>query len=255
MDIRIAASADRDAVVALWKACDLTRPWNDPVADFDRAIGGHSSTILVGHVGSRLAATAMVGDDGHRGWMNDVAVRPDLRGRGHGVAIMSCGGSARSCCSTPARPGSSATCMPIAGDAVRSDAASRAHPEPPRRERRTIRRCCIRPPPRPPPCSSDAPSSPGRCSSWPRSRCAADDRAPPPRRAAAAPPRPGRRPGPPDLVPPEPARRADALARPRRPAVDGPLARGPAAGRRRGEPGGHDRPGRHRSRAWTSSGG
>jgi ribosomal protein S18 acetylase RimI-like enzyme len=88
MDIRIAGSADRDAVVALWEACDLTRPWNDPVADFDRASAGPASAILVGVVDGGIAATAMVGDDGHRGWVYYVAVRPDARGHGHGVAIM-----------------------------------------------------------------------------------------------------------------------------------------------------------------------
>ena len=30
-----AADADIDAVVALWLACGLTRPWNDPRADIE----------------------------------------------------------------------------------------------------------------------------------------------------------------------------------------------------------------------------
>ena len=88
MEIRIAGTPDRDTVIALWEASDLTRPWNDPVADFDRALAGPSSTILVGVEGGELLATAMAGDDGHRGWVYYVAVSPGARGRGHGAAIM-----------------------------------------------------------------------------------------------------------------------------------------------------------------------
>ncbi len=88
VDIRPAGPADRDAVVALWAACDLTRPWNDPVADFDRACAGPASTVLVGVAADGLVASAMVGHDGHRGWVYYVAVDPRARGRGQGVAMM-----------------------------------------------------------------------------------------------------------------------------------------------------------------------
>jgi ribosomal protein S18 acetylase RimI-like enzyme len=72
----------------MWEAAGLTRPWNDPEADFDRALGGPGSTILVGVDDSRVVATAMAGDDGHRGWVYYVAVREDARGRGLGRAMM-----------------------------------------------------------------------------------------------------------------------------------------------------------------------
>jgi ribosomal protein S18 acetylase RimI-like enzyme len=88
MDIRLATAADRDAVIALWEAGGLTRPWNDPVADFDRASAGPASAVLVGEDAGVAIGTAMVGDDGHRGWVYYLAVRPDLRGRGHGRALM-----------------------------------------------------------------------------------------------------------------------------------------------------------------------
>lgn len=88
MEIRTADAADRDAVIATWEACGLTRPWNDPVLDFERALAGPTSTVLVGVEDGRLIAAAMAGDDGHRGWVYYVAVRPDAQGRGHGMAIM-----------------------------------------------------------------------------------------------------------------------------------------------------------------------
>jgi ribosomal protein S18 acetylase RimI-like enzyme len=88
MQIRPAGPADRDAVLATWEAAGLTRPWNDPVVDFERAIGGATSTVLVGVEGATVIATAMVGEDGHRGWVYNLAVREDARGRGLGRELM-----------------------------------------------------------------------------------------------------------------------------------------------------------------------
>lgn len=65
--IRAATPADRDAAVALWQSCDLTRPWNDPDADFDRALGHDAATILLAEAGRAIVGTIMVGFDGHRG--------------------------------------------------------------------------------------------------------------------------------------------------------------------------------------------
>lgn len=80
--------AEIEAAVALWEACKLTRPWNDPRADARLALAGATSTILAGHVDDRLIATAMVGTDGHRGWVYYLAVDPAARGRRHGEAMM-----------------------------------------------------------------------------------------------------------------------------------------------------------------------
>ena len=82
------ADADVVAVIALWQACGLTRPWNDPVSDIALARRGPSSTVLVGRHDGAIVATAMVGHDGHRGWVYYVAADPALRGKGFGRAIM-----------------------------------------------------------------------------------------------------------------------------------------------------------------------
>ena len=82
------AEGEIEAAVALWEACSLTRPWNDPRADARLALAGATSTILGGQVGGRLVATAMVGADGHRGWVYYLAVDPSLRGSGHGETMM-----------------------------------------------------------------------------------------------------------------------------------------------------------------------
>ena len=82
------ADADVPEVVALWQACGLTRPWNDPSADIAMARKGPNSTILIGRDGNAIVATAMVGHEGHRGWVYYVAVDPDRQGKGFGRAIM-----------------------------------------------------------------------------------------------------------------------------------------------------------------------
>jgi hypothetical protein len=80
--------ADVTSVVTLWERCGLTRPWNDPVADIALARKGPNSTILLGREDETVVASAMVGHDGHRGWVYYVATDPERRGKGLGRAIM-----------------------------------------------------------------------------------------------------------------------------------------------------------------------
>ncbi|WP_247786666.1 MULTISPECIES: GNAT family acetyltransferase [Bradyrhizobium] len=82
------ADADVATVIALWQACGLTRPWNDPAADIALARREPNSTILIGRDGDAIVATAMVGYDGHRGWVYYVASDPQRRAKGYGRAIM-----------------------------------------------------------------------------------------------------------------------------------------------------------------------
>ena len=79
---------DISAVVALWQDCGLTRPWNDPAADIALARRGDNSAVLIGRAGGTIVATAMVGHEGHRGWVYYVAVDPAYRQQGFGRAIM-----------------------------------------------------------------------------------------------------------------------------------------------------------------------
>ncbi|CBS86870.1 GNAT family acetyltransferase [Azospirillum lipoferum] len=82
--VRPCRAEDRDAVVALWTACGLVVPWNDPAADFALALSKENSTVLALCLGNRIVATAMVGQDGHRGWIYYLAVDPAHRGNGLG---------------------------------------------------------------------------------------------------------------------------------------------------------------------------
>ena len=89
MEIRPLKDGDIDAVIALWQACDLLRPWNDPRADIARARAAIQSEIFVMVDGDgTIVASTMAGDDGHRGWLYYVAVSPDRRGEGLGTSIM-----------------------------------------------------------------------------------------------------------------------------------------------------------------------
>ncbi len=63
-------------VVALWEASGLTRPWNDPHADFAQPLDGATSTILMTGLGRACLGRVMVGFDGHRGWVYYLAVAP-----------------------------------------------------------------------------------------------------------------------------------------------------------------------------------
>jgi ribosomal protein S18 acetylase RimI-like enzyme len=80
--------ADIPALVALWEACGLTRPWNDPERDARLAIDGASSAVLGLRDGDALIASVMAGFDGHRGWIYYLAVAPDRRREGLGRQLM-----------------------------------------------------------------------------------------------------------------------------------------------------------------------
>lgn len=72
----------------LWRDAGLTRPWNDEHEDLQRAIRGPASTVLACLDGERVIGTAMVGHDGHRGWVYYVAVQREEQGKGHGRRLM-----------------------------------------------------------------------------------------------------------------------------------------------------------------------
>ena len=86
--IRAYREADQDAVVALWHECGLVRPWNDPVKDIHRKLRVQRDLFRVGILGGRLVATVMAGYEGHRGWINYLAVAREYRGRGFGRQLM-----------------------------------------------------------------------------------------------------------------------------------------------------------------------
>jgi ribosomal protein S18 acetylase RimI-like enzyme len=88
MNIRPFEPADESAVVALWNACGLTRPWNDPARDIARKLLVQPELFLVGLSEQQIVACVMAGYDGHRGWINYLAVDPASQRRQYGRQIM-----------------------------------------------------------------------------------------------------------------------------------------------------------------------
>jgi ribosomal protein S18 acetylase RimI-like enzyme len=88
MQVRPFRVEDEAAVVLLWRQCDLVRPWNDPRKDIWRKLQVRPDLFLVGALGGQIVATVMAGYEGHRGWLNYVAVAPEHQRLGLGRAII-----------------------------------------------------------------------------------------------------------------------------------------------------------------------
>jgi len=88
IEIRPFEPSDSDAVVQLWTDCGLVVPWNDPRKDIQRKLSVQSEMFLVGCSDIHLIASVMAGYDGHRGWINYLAVHPEHRNSGIGRRMM-----------------------------------------------------------------------------------------------------------------------------------------------------------------------
>jgi len=88
MLIRAFKQVDKVAVVELWQACGLIVPWNDPVKDIHRKLEVDPDLFIVGELEGSIMATVMGGYEGHRGWINYLAVTPSQQGSGYGRKLM-----------------------------------------------------------------------------------------------------------------------------------------------------------------------
>lgn len=86
--IRAYQSDDEEEVIKLWRRCELVVPWNDPKLDIERKLKVNPELFLVGLIDGKIAATVMGGYEGHRGWVNYLAVSPEYRRMGLGREIM-----------------------------------------------------------------------------------------------------------------------------------------------------------------------
>lgn len=88
LKIRPFQPGDEAAVIDLWQRCNLLRPWNDPHKDIQRKLSIQPELFLVGLYEQQLVATIMAGYEGHRGWINYLAVAPEQQQRGIGRVMM-----------------------------------------------------------------------------------------------------------------------------------------------------------------------
>jgi len=87
-NIRPYAVADESAVIALWESCGLLRPQNNPRKDIARKLRVNPEWFLVAEVDGKVVGAVMAGYEGHRGWINYLAVAPAERKKGVGRALM-----------------------------------------------------------------------------------------------------------------------------------------------------------------------
>ncbi|CAG9296973.1 GNAT family acetyltransferase [Celerinatantimonas diazotrophica] len=88
MEIKAFEDRYKSDVIALWQACGLVVPQNDPAQDIERKLKVDPELFLIGVVDETVVATVMGGYEGHRGWINYLAVKPSQRHKGYGQAIM-----------------------------------------------------------------------------------------------------------------------------------------------------------------------
>jgi ribosomal protein S18 acetylase RimI-like enzyme len=88
LEIRPFQDSDEQAVVQLWKDCQLIRSSNDPRRDIQLKLEAQPDLFLVGTLGGRIVTSVMAGYEGHRGWLNYLAVDPTCRKHGYGREIV-----------------------------------------------------------------------------------------------------------------------------------------------------------------------
>ena len=86
--IRSYCESDKEDVIQLWEECGLVVTWNDPQRDIERKQTVQSELFLIGLIKEEIIATAMVGYEGHRGWVNYLAVKPKFQRQGIGKQMM-----------------------------------------------------------------------------------------------------------------------------------------------------------------------
>jgi len=89
-DIRIreAVIGDQDQVISIWKLCELVKPQNDPVLDYQLALETKDSAVLVLETENSLVGSVVVGFDGHRGWYYYLGITPDHQSAGNGRLLV-----------------------------------------------------------------------------------------------------------------------------------------------------------------------
>ena len=88
MQIRPYKSKDEKKVIQLWIDCGLVVSHNNPIRDIERKMEVNPEWFLVGELDGEIMASCMVGYEGHRGWINYLAVSPNYQRKGYAKRIM-----------------------------------------------------------------------------------------------------------------------------------------------------------------------
>jgi ribosomal protein S18 acetylase RimI-like enzyme len=94
---------DEKDVISLWSDCNLIVPHNNPKRDIERKLKVNPEWLkrdierklkvnpewfLVGEIDGRIIGTCMAGYEGHRGWINYLAVAPTYQRGGLATRMM-----------------------------------------------------------------------------------------------------------------------------------------------------------------------
>lgn len=88
VSIRVFEPADALDVIELLTRCGLVSPNNPPGEDLERKVQRDPEGLLVAVQADRIVGSIMAGYEGHRGWINYLAVDPEHRRGGLGRRLM-----------------------------------------------------------------------------------------------------------------------------------------------------------------------
>ena len=88
VEIGTFSNSHEEAVLRLWASCGLLHPSNDPKKDIARKQKVNPDLFLIALIGGKVVGTLMAGYEGHRGWINYLAVDPARRKLGLGRKLM-----------------------------------------------------------------------------------------------------------------------------------------------------------------------
>lgn len=86
--IRLYSTQDQEQVINLWEQCSLIVPQNDPVKDILLKTAFQPELFFVCGIDQQIIASLMAGYEGHRGWLNYLAVLPVYRKKGIGKSLV-----------------------------------------------------------------------------------------------------------------------------------------------------------------------
>jgi ribosomal protein S18 acetylase RimI-like enzyme len=78
----------QNAVIDLWNECNLIVPQNDPLEDIQKKLAFQPELFFIALLKGQLIGSIMVGYEGHRGWIQYLAVLPAFQKRGYGRQLV-----------------------------------------------------------------------------------------------------------------------------------------------------------------------
>ncbi len=88
LNIRPYQPTDEEQLLKLWQDCCLVVPQNNPQRDIFLKQQVQPELFLMGLAGPKVIASIMAGYEGHRGWLNYLAVSPNFQKQGIGRSMV-----------------------------------------------------------------------------------------------------------------------------------------------------------------------